>query len=113
MQRYPLWKGVLLAAIMVAAVLLALPNWYGESPALKLSRRDRAAFDPATVTEITAALKEAGVPAEEVYVDDDGRLWARYARVEDQLEARDLIQSRYEGEYAIALTNASTSATPA
>ncbi len=107
MQRYPLWKGVLLAAIMVAAFLLALPNWYGESPALQLSRRDRAEFDPATVTEMADALKAAGVPAQEVYTDDDGRLWARFTQVDDQLKARDLIQSRYEGQYAIALTNAS------
>jgi preprotein translocase subunit SecD len=106
-QRYPLWKGVLLAAVMVAAILLALPNWYGESPALQLSRRDRAAFDPATVTQVAGALKAAGIPAEEVYTDDEGRLWARFTRVDDQLEARDLIQSRYEGQYAIALTNAS------
>jgi preprotein translocase subunit SecD len=106
-QRYPLWKGVLLAAVMVAAILLALPNWYGESPALQLSRRDRAAFDPATVTQVAGALKAAGIPAEEVYTDDEGRLWARFMRVDDQLEARDLIQSRYEGQYAIALTNAS------
>jgi preprotein translocase subunit SecD len=97
----------LLAAILVAAALLALPNWYGESPALQLSRRDRAEFDPATVTEIAGALKAAGVPAEEVYTDDDGRLWARFTQVDDQLKARDLIQSRYEGQYAIALTNAS------
>ena len=92
---------------MVAAVLFALPNWYGESPALQMSRRDRAAFDPATVTEIAGSLKDAGIAAEEVYVDGEGRLWARFVRVEDQLEARDLIQSRYEGDFAIALTNAS------
>jgi preprotein translocase subunit SecD len=106
-QRYPLWKGVLLAAIMVAAFLLALPNWYGESPALQLSRRDRAEFDPATVTAIADALRAAGVPAQEVYADDDNRLWARFTQVDDQLKARDLIQSRFEGQYAIALTNAS------
>src|SRR5687767_5920155 len=92
---------------MVAAILLALPNWYGESPALQLSRRDRAAFDPATVTQMAGALKAAGIPAEEVYTDDEGRLWARFTRVDDQLEARDLIQRRFEGQYAIALTNAS------
>jgi preprotein translocase subunit SecD len=89
-QRYPLWKGVLLAAIVVAAFLFALPNWYGESPALQLSRRDRAEFDPATVTAIADALKAAGVPAQEVYTDDDGRLWARFIQVDDQLKARDL-----------------------
>ena len=107
MQRYPPWKGVLLTAIMAAAILLALPNWYGEAPALQLSRRDRAEFDAATAAQIAGALKEAGTPADEVYVDDEGRLWARFATVDDQLEARDLIQSKYEGQYAIALTNAS------
>ena len=92
---------------MVAAILLALPNWYGESPALQLSRRDRAAFDAGAAAAIGAALKAGGVPAHEVYVDDEGRLWARFARVDDQLKARDLIQRRFEGQYAIALTTAS------
>ncbi|HEY8265334.1 MAG TPA: protein translocase subunit SecD [Steroidobacteraceae bacterium] len=107
MQRYPLWKGVLLTAIMVAAILLALPNWYGESPALQMSRRDRAAFDSATTAEIAGALKAAGIPTDEVYVDRDNRLWARFESVDEQLKARDLIQAKYEGQYAIALTNAS------
>lgn len=98
---------MLLAAIMVAAILFALPNFYGESPALQLSRRDRGAFDAATAKAIGDTLKKAGVATEEVYVDGDGRLWARFARVDDQLKARDLIQSSYEGQYAIALTNAS------
>lgn len=107
MQRYPLWKGALLAALMVAAILFALPNWYGESPALQLSRRDRGTADAAATTSVSEALKEAGIPVEEVFVDGDGRLWARFARADDQLEARDLIQRRFEGQYAIALTNAS------
>jgi preprotein translocase subunit SecD len=106
-QRYPLWKGVLVAAVTVAAILIALPNLYGESPALQMSRRDRAQFTPESVTEISGALQGAKIPAEEVYVDEEGRLWARFARVDDQLKARDLIQGRYEGQYAIALTSAS------
>ena len=107
MQRYPLWKGVLLTAIMVVAILLALPNFYGESPALQLSRRDNAPSDAAAAAAVASALGEAGIAAEETFVDDDGRLWARFARVDDQLKARDLIQGRFEGQYAIALTNAS------
>jgi preprotein translocase subunit SecD len=106
-QRYPVWKGVLLAAILVAAVLLALPNFYGESPALQLSRRDRGAFDEATTASIVASLKEAGISANQTWVDGDGRFWARFPRVDDQLKARDVIQSTHEGEYAIALTTAS------
>src|SRR5262245_30622632 len=97
----------LLAAIMVAAILLALPNVYGESPALQLSRRDRGAFDDRAAATIRDALAKASIPADEVFVDGDGRLWARFQRVDNQLKARDLIQRDYEGQYAIALTNAS------
>ena len=107
MQRYPLWKGVLLAAILVAAVLFSLPNVYGESPALQLSRRDRGSFDAASAASIRDGLAKAKIPADEVYVDGDGRLWARFERVDDQLKARDLIQREHEGQYAIALTSAS------
>ncbi len=107
MQRYPLWKGALLAAMLLVAMLVALPNVYGESPALQLSRRDRAVFDAAAVIEFEGLLRGAPIPFEEAFVDDDGRLWIRFGAVADQLKARDLIQSRYEGQFAIATTFAS------
>lgn len=93
--------------MLLAAVLLALPNYFGESPALQLSRRDRAEFDAATVAGIGTLLKEAAIPYEETFVDDDGRLWIRFANEQDQLVGRDLVQRRFEGEYAIAMTTAS------
>ncbi|MGE0031934.1 MAG: protein translocase subunit SecD [Steroidobacteraceae bacterium] len=107
MQRYPFWKGAFLSAMLLAAILLALPNYFGESPALQLSRRDRAEFDAATVAGISTLLKEAAVPYEETFVDDDGRLWIRFVNEQDQLIGRDLVQRRFEGEYAIAMTTAS------
>lgn len=93
--------------MLLAGILLALPNYFGESAALQLSRRDRAAFDAATVSDIGTLLKEAAVPYEETFVDDDGRLWIRFANEQDQLIGRDLVQRRFEGEYAIAMTTAS------
>ena len=93
--------------MLLAGILLALPNYFGESAALQLSRRDRAAFDAATVAGIGTLLKEAAVPYEETFVDDDGRLWIRFGNEQDQLIGRDLVQRRFEGEYAIAMTTAS------
>jgi len=107
MQRYPLWKGALLAAMLLVAILLALPNFYGESPALQLSRRDRGVFDATAITEFEGLLRGAPIPFEKTFVDDDGRLWIRFGGVPDQLKARDLIQGRYEGQFAIATTFAS------
>ncbi len=107
MQRYPLWKGALLAALMLGAILVALPNWYGESPALQLSRRDRVAYDSVSADAVGGALRDASIAAEEYYIDEEGRLWLRFADADVQLKARDLIQQKFESEHAIALTNAS------
>jgi preprotein translocase subunit SecD len=107
MQRYPSWKGAVLAAMLLIGMLLALPNVYGESPALQLSRRDRGAFDAASITEFEGLLQGAKIAFEEAYVDDASRLWIRFGNVPDQLRARDLIQGRYEGQFAIATTFAS------
>ena len=107
MQRFPFWKGAGLAALLLVALLLALPNLYGESPALQLSRRDRAVFDARSVADFQELLRGARVPFDEAYVDDEGRLWIRFEAVAEQLAARDLIQGRHEGEFAIATTFAS------
>ncbi|MDP9198424.1 MAG: protein translocase subunit SecD, partial [Pseudomonadota bacterium] len=107
MQRYPFWKGALLLALLLVGILVALPNYYGESPALQLSSRDRATFDAGTIAEFDALLTEAKIPHEEIFVDADGRLWIRFTNDRQQLQGRDLIQREFEGEYAIALTSAS------
>jgi preprotein translocase subunit SecD len=106
-QRYPFWKGALLSAMLLAAILFALPNYYGESPALQLSQRDRGTFDAAAAGRFEGQLRDAGIAFEESYVDDDGRLWIRFRDEHEQLLARDLIQREHEGEYAIAMTSAS------
>jgi preprotein translocase subunit SecD len=106
-QGNSFWKGAALSAVMLVAMLLALPNVYGESEALQLSRRDRAAFNASSVTEFEGVLNGANIPFDESFVDDDGHLWIRFSGVSNQLAARDLIQNRYEGQFAIATTFAS------
>ncbi|HEY5559652.1 MAG TPA: protein translocase subunit SecD [Steroidobacteraceae bacterium] len=107
MSKFPVWKSVTVLVVMLIASLIALPNVFGESPALQLSRRDRAPFTEAAMPEFGSLLESAGVPYEAVSVDDDGRLWIRFTGVDQQLEARDLIARRHEGQFAIATTFAS------
>ncbi len=107
MHQYPTWKSVTVLAVMLLSILLALPNVYGEAPALQMSRKDRAAFTEASIPEFRELLQAESLAPEAVWVDDGGRLWIRYAGVEQQLAARDLIQRRYEGQFAVATTFAS------
>ena len=36
-NRYPLWKHLLIAAVLAAGVVFALPNVFGEDPAVQIS----------------------------------------------------------------------------
>jgi preprotein translocase subunit SecD len=107
MHQYPLWKGVTVLLVMLLAILFALPNLFGEAPALQMSRKDRAAFASDSAAEFEQLLARESIAFEDSYVDDDGRMWIRFSDVEQQMAARDAIQKAYEGQFAVATTFAS------
>ncbi|MGH8286027.1 MAG: hypothetical protein ACRETT_09700, partial [Steroidobacteraceae bacterium] len=41
MLEYARWKYILVALVVVASLLFALPNFFGEDPALQIARKDR------------------------------------------------------------------------
>jgi preprotein translocase subunit SecD len=107
MNRYPLWKSILFIVVMLLAVLLALPNVFGEAPALQLSRKDGEQFTgTAAVQPFRDLLAGANVVPDSAFLEQ-GRVVLRFADVPSQLKARDLIDSSAPGAYAIATTFAS------
>ena len=84
---------------MVVGMLLALPNVFGEDPALQLSRDDRAAIDQASAAARRGILEAQKLPVEASYVEKD-RLVLRFADAgrADQGARRDR-QARRQGEY--------------
>jgi preprotein translocase subunit SecD len=107
MNRYPLWKSLLFIGVMLVALLLSLPNLFGEAPALQLSRKDREPFGgPAAVQQFEALLKRENVVYDTAYLQDE-RVIIRFPDVPGQLRARDLIENSAPGTYAIATTFAS------
>jgi preprotein translocase subunit SecD len=106
MHTYPAWRLWLVAVVMALALLLALPNVFGEAPALQLSRNDRAAFTAEGQAAVTGILEQKGVPVDAAFVEGD-RLILRFPGVEQQLAARDAIQQGAPREYLIALSQAS------
>ena len=107
MNRYPLWKSLLFAGVMVLALVLALPNVFGSAPALQLSRKDGALFTGTTsLQQFTDLLAREQVTPNAAFVEN-GRIVLRFVDVPTQLKARDLIESSAPGSYAIATTFAS------
>jgi preprotein translocase subunit SecD len=103
MNRNPLWKTVLVAVVLLAALVIALPNVFGEDPALQISLDNGANIDKAGLDEVRRSIEAAGVEFSSAY-DDDGRLMLRFANVESQLRSGDRVREALGKGYVVALT---------
>lgn len=98
MNRYPLWKYLVVACAILISALYTTPNFFGETPAVQVStNRQSIAIDGNTEKTIQAALKQANIAHDGMFIAD-GSLKVRLADTETQLKARDVIeQSLGEG----------------
>lgn len=101
LNRYPLWKYLLILAVLAVGVVYALPNLYGEDPALQISST-RGLMTPAVRAQVEAALREAGLPYKQVDLEGE-RVLVRFADTETQLKAKDLLRERLGDRYVVAL----------
>ena len=104
MYQTPTWRYWLVGIVMVAAVLLALPNFFGEELAIQLAREDRVAMDEAAQQRVQGVLTEQKIPTTTVYLEEE-RLFLRFAGADEQIKARDAINEATKGEYVVALTS--------
>jgi preprotein translocase subunit SecD len=113
-NRYPLWRYVLIACAIAAALLYTLPNFFGESPAVQVSSaKTTVKVDDAVLARIESALKAAGVQPTGVLLEPTG-LRARFADTDAQLKAFDLIEKALNPDhdnpsYVVALNLLSSS----
>ncbi|MDE2138380.1 MAG: protein translocase subunit SecD [Gammaproteobacteria bacterium] len=105
MLEYARWKYLLVAAVLLLALLFALPNVFGEDPALQVARKDHAAFTPEAEQIVESFLKDHGVRFARSYIDQ-GHLMVRFASVPDQLAARDAVNGNedFKGSYITAVS---------
>ena len=104
MLEYARWKYILIAAVLVVALIFALPNVFGSAPALQLAHRDHSPVTAAEAASIAENLRQHGVRVDKSYVDGSGRLMVQFTDVSDQLQARDLADAKYQGTYISALS---------
>ena len=92
MNRYPVWKYAIIVIVLLAGLVYALPNFFGEAPAVQVSAaKSTAKVDAATQTRVQEALKAADL-APVLLTLDATSVRARFASTDDQLKARDLLQ---------------------
>jgi len=91
MNRYPLWKNLLVFGIVFVAIILALPNLFGDDEAVHVSRSDGVAVDQATLTQIRSTLMDKGIAFISAEPNGTAAL-VRFASVEQQLRANDVLR---------------------
>jgi len=103
-NRYPLWKNLLVAAVILGGILLALPNLYGDDPALQITREDGNPISELTVSAVRATLAEQEIEFLEVALEGDAAI-ARFADVARQLRASEALGEVLPAQ-VVALTRA-------
>ncbi len=103
MNRYPLWKNLLILAVVLAGFLFALPSLFDQDPSIQMAPAQGTALSPTAADEVKAALENAGVPLKGVEVEE-GKLLVRFLSSEDQLRGRDVVETTLSDRYNGALT---------
>ena len=92
MNRFPLWKYALIALAVAVGALYALPNLYGESPAVQIaSLKATVRADAALAARAEELLRAQGVAPTGAVLDANG-VRLRFADTDQQLRARDLLE---------------------
>lgn len=103
MNRYALWKYLIIAVSLLLGLLYTLPNFYGESPAVQISSlRASASIDTTLLQRVEDALKKANIEAVGIFLEE-GSIKARFADTDIQIKAKDLLESTLGKEYIVAL----------
>jgi preprotein translocase subunit SecD len=102
MNRYPLWKYLLIAGVLLLGVLYALPNLFGEDPALQVSSQRGAHIDSKVEDRVKLALSQAGLAARSVGMEN-GQLLARFTDTDAQLKGQEAVQRELGDDYVVAL----------
>lgn len=114
MNRYPLWKNILVLVALILGLLYTLPNFFGEAPAVQVtSVKATIKVDGSLQTRVEEALKTAAIPYQAATLDV-ASVRVRLADTDTQLKARDVIEKALNPEpenasYSVALNLVSNS----
>ncbi|MDA6066746.1 protein translocase subunit SecD [Idiomarina abyssalis] len=102
LNKYPLWKNLLVIFIVLVAALYALPNIYGEDPAVQVSANRNATIDTSTMDRVKSSLENVGIQAKSIALEEE-QLLVRLNSDDEQLKARETILDSLGDNYIVAL----------
>jgi preprotein translocase subunit SecD len=102
-NRYPLWKYIIIAVALVVGFVYTLPNFFGEVPAVQVSPvRATLKPDAALRARVEDILQKNKIVSQDAFVDATG-VKVRLDDPETQIRARDVLQNALGEDYVVAL----------
>ncbi|GAB7532137.1 protein translocase subunit SecD [Pseudomonas sp. 3A(2025)] len=113
LNKYPLWKYILILAVLAIGFIYSAPNLYPDDPAIQISGASTALqVNQADVDRAAKALTDAGLAVKGSSLAENGKGGLlRLTKQEDQLPAKDIVRKALGDDYVVALNLART--TPA
>ena len=102
LNRYPLWKNLMVIFLVAIGVLYALPNLYGEDPAVQISGTRGQEADSSVLSEVQTVLKDNNLTTKSVVLEN-GSILVRFDNTDAQLLAKDKITEKLGTNYSVAL----------
>ncbi|WP_018231426.1 protein translocase subunit SecD [Thioalkalivibrio thiocyanodenitrificans] len=97
LNQYPLWKYVLIVAVVLVGALYAFPNVFPEDPAVQISNSATDEVDEATRRQVEAVLAARGLTTRTGLEYDGRQVLLRFDSTDDQLQAADLLRTALVG----------------
>lgn len=108
LNKYPLWKYLLILAVLAIGLVYSAPNLYPDDPAIQLTGASTALkVDQPALDRAVGALKQAGIAVKAAEVTENGGL-LRLERLSDQLPAKEAVRRVMGDDYVVALNLAPT-----
>lgn len=105
-NKFPAWKNLLIAAVLVTGSVLALPNLFGEDPAVQISATESSELDQAAIDRILGVLEQEGNPSPVRHGIESEQLVLRFENSEQQSAARTVLRAELGRDFVVALYRA-------
>ena len=103
MNQYPLWKNMMVLVVVILGVWFALPNFYGEDPAVVIAKENGLAFSQLETSDIEEYLQEINSGYKSIKRQEK-QILIRYDQVEEQLSGSDSMRAYLGRSATVALT---------
>ena len=103
MNQYPLWKNLMVLAVLILGIWFALPNFYGEDPAVVISKENGQVFSESEVKEIEEYLQEQSSRYTSIN-QKSNQILIRFDQVEEQLFASETMRPYLGRSATVALS---------